>query len=294
MSKWGTSPVPISTPPVDEFDVIDPALPYALNEALVIVNRELMTDDNEGVDSAVNAANWSVVPIDPRIPKGDGTFQVPDGEVVPTVAAPQIAEVEVDSETATQFHVRTVTPMENGVRFTFTMSDNVKGANCETLTSNNTASMRALVRGTPPEPRFVQADVYRDFDLRYFPSDPLQPESTWRFDSTGDIGIQDAELSLQKRIYRRISTAPGGFRHLGRTYGTDLKLKTLARAGGLQNLANQVADQCRLEPDVVAAGASATLRFASNGDPFVELVVRVQRQARREGRFVFPIPLDIS
>lgn len=290
MSRYGAAPVPISTPATGFYDVIDPALPLGLNQALVICNRTLTGTDVEGFNSVINPINWNITPIDPRIAKGDGTFQVPANEVVPTVSSPQIAAVAIDADFDTQYIVTTVTPMEAGVRYTFTLASTVKTAACDVITANNNASMKAVGRGGAVEPRFVQEDTLRDFDMTYFPDDPQQPESTWRFDSTGDIGIQNRLQSLQKRIYRRLSTKPGGFRHLGRAYGVDMKLKTLFRSGRAHQLANAIAEQCRAEPDVLEAGVAVRLRFAGNS-PFVEIAVRVQMIDRTTGRFVFPLTL---
>ncbi len=292
MSRYGEAPVPISTPATGFYDVVTPALPLALNEALVICNRTLPGDDVQGFNSVTNPSNWAVTPIDPRIVKTDGSFQVPLGEVVPTVADPQIASVAVDPDFDNQYILTTVTPMENGVRYTFTLSDDVKSTGCDVLSANDNASMRALGRGIAAGPRYVQADQYRDWAMTYFPNDPKQPVSTWRFDSTGDIGIQNNLESLQKRIYRRLSTKPGGFRHLP-GYGVDLKLKTLFRSGRANEIANELRKQIREEPDVLDAGIAVKLRFANNS-PYVEISVRVQMIDRQIGKFVFPLTLGDS
>ena len=291
MSRYGASPIPIPTPATDFYDVVSPALPLGTSEALVICNRTLRAVDPQGFDSVTNSSNWTITPVDPRIAKEDGTFQIPPDEFVATVALPQVAEVFVDDDFPSQYRVVTVTPMENRVRYTFELSSRVRAVGCESLSSSTTASMRALIRGLPPVPRFVQEDLYRDFAMTYFPTDPQQPSSTWRFDTTSDIGIQNNLESLQKRLYRRLSTKPGGFRHLGRGYGIDLKLKTLFRAGRAQELANELARQCKLEPDVVDAGVSVRLQF-SGTTPFVEVSIKVVRDDRQTGKFVFPLTLE--
>ena len=289
MSRYGAEPVPIPEPTTGFYDVVDPALPLALNEALVICNRALPGDDTQGYNSVTNPLNWTITPVDPRIVKSDGTYQVPPGEVVPTVANPQIASVAIDPDYDNQYILTTVTPMENRVRYTFTLSDRVRATDCAELTANDSASMRAVTRGSAAEPRFVQEDQYRDWAMTYFPKDPEQPNSTWRFDSTGDIGIQNNLESLQKRIYRRLTTKPGGFRHLP-GYGVDLSLKTLFRSGRANEIANNLRQQIRSEPDVLDAGVAVKLRFAGNS-PYVEITVRVQMTDRQTGKFVFPLTL---
>lgn len=290
MSRYGEAPVPISTPATGFYDVISPALPLGSSEALVICNRVLMQDDPEGFNSVTNPTNWTITPVDPRITKADGTFQVPEGEVVPRVANPEIAFIEVDEDYANQYRVFTVTPMEDRVRYTFELSDTVRSVDCEDLAIDS-ASYRAVNRGLPPVPRWVQTDELRDFAMTYFPNDERQPPSTWRFDTSGDIGIQNNLQSLQKRIYRRLTTKPGGFRHLGTGYGVDLKLKTLFRSGRAQEIANEIARQCRLEPEVVDAGVSVKMELAG-GANYLRVSIRVLREDRQTGKFTFALALE--
>jgi len=289
MSRYGAAPIPIPTPASGFYDVASPALPLGYSEALVICNRVLVQDDPEGFNSVTNPLNWTITPINPEIVKEDGSVQIPAGEVVPRVANPQIALVTVDDEYTNQYHVFTVTPMENRVRYTFELSNAVRSLDCDEL-ADNIADYRAVTRGLPPQPRWVQQDELRDFAMTYFPVDPLQPPSTWRFDSTGDIGIQNNLQSLQKRLYRRLSTKPGGFRHLGTGYGVNLKLKTLFRAGRAQELANDMARQCRLEPEVLDAGVSVKLKFAGSS-PYLDVSIRVLTTQRRTGKFTFAVAL---
>lgn len=290
MSRYGATPIPIPPLVADQFDLASPALPLGVNEALVISNRVLNTSDPGGFDSATNPDNWQITPVNPQIPKADGTFQVPPGEVVPLVANPIIASVTVDPDFDNQYHIFTVTPMENQVRYTFEISSTVRGTSCETV-GDDTVDYRAVTRGLPPQPRFIQEDRLRDFAMTYFPKDPLQPTSTWRFDTNSDIGIQNNLESLQKRIYRRITTKPGGFRHLGTGYGVNLRLKTLFRSGRAQEIANEVARQCRLEPDVLDAGVAVKMRL-TGGLHILEISVRVLREDQTSGKFVFPLTLE--
>lgn len=288
MSKFPEDLFPIETPDAaGEYQFLG-IVPYAMNEALVFLSKEVVADDIEGFNSANNVRNWSVVPVDPRIPlTSDPTkFYIPDGEVVATYE-PDIGIVTVDEDDPKQLHLFFTSSLESGVRYDVTMSSEIRGPNCEALTGEDTRRFKSSIRGLGPVPRFVQEDVYRDFDMQFFPSDPNQPPGTWRYDTTSDIGIQREDESLKKRLYRRLFTPVGGFKHLGDGYGVDMGVKKLARSGELQRLASDAAIQARLEPDVIDASATTRLVFASNGQPLVELIVTVIRQNRTSSRFTF-------
>lgn len=292
MSKFPASLFPIETPDeADEWQFLG-CVPSAMNEAIAYFSRELVHDDVFGHDSVTNPDNWSIVATDPRTPSDvDPTrYFVPDGVSVPTFQ-PEVARAYIDEDDPMQVHVVCNTPLESRVIFELTVSTAVRGQACEELVGPGTRSFQGLYRGIGSGPRYVQLDSYRDFDLRFFPADPRQPEGTWRYDTTGDIGIQTAAESLKKRLYRRLMTSPGGFSHLGNGYGMNAGIKQIVRSGELQRLANRAAEQARLEPDVIAASAEATLKFSAAGSAIVELTIRAIREDHREFRFVFEPPI---
>lgn len=270
-------------------------VPYSMNEMLAFFSDVFIADDPGGFDSITNPANWTIAAIDPRVPSeaDPGRFFVPDGVGVPTFQ-PEIGVITADEDDDLQIHVRCNRPLEARVIYELTVLTAARTAACDTIFGDDTKSAQGLFRGVGPVPRFVQEDIYRDFDLRYFPTDPKQPPSTWRYDSTGDIGIQTGLESLRKRLYRRLTTAPGGFKHLGDAYGVDVGIKTLARSGELQKLANRAAAQAREEPDVTAAGAQTRLVFASDGSALIELSIQVVQRGREQARFVFNLPATSS
>ena len=296
MSKFpaGLFPLP-GTLPADKFAFLG-MVPYGANRLLAYFSDVPVGDDPEGFDSVTNVANWTIDAVDPsqpRVADPDNPF-VPEGEVVP-VYSPEVGMVTVDEDDARQVHLWFNTRLEQGVRFDVTVGTALRTKNCDDLESGTpftlTHRVRALQIGVGPTPRFVTQDTLRDFDWRYFPTDTLQPPGTWRYDTTGDIGIQSEDESLRKRLYRRITAKRRSFRNLPDDYGGVLDVKALARAGRIQELANLVAEQARLEPDVRDAGAQAKLTFAADGTVIVELTVRAVRVGRRESQFVLDVPL---
>lgn len=272
-------------------------VPYGANRMLAYFSDELVGDDPEGFDSVTNVRNWAVSAVDPTIPRvqdPDNPF-VPAGEAVPRYT-PEIGQVTVDDDDARQIHLWFNTRLEPRVRYQITAGSALRTEDCDTLETGtpftDTQEARGLFVGAGPSPRFVTQDTLRDFDWRYFPRDPQQPASSWRFDTTSDIGIQSEDESLRKRLLRRITARRRGYRNLPETYGLDLDVKTLARSGRIQELANKVAEQARLEPDVRDAGAEARLTLAADGTAVVEITIRAIRKGRRESRFVLDVPLS--
>lgn len=268
-------------------------VPYASNRLLAFFSLVPLGDDPEGFDSVTNPKNWSVVAVDPQVPSvgHPETPFVAEGEFVPSFT-PEIGLVEVDDDDPKQVHLHFNTRLESRVRYQVTADTAIRTADCDLLTTPFVQEARGLFVGGGLTPRFVTQDTLRDFDLRYFPTDPLQPPGTFRFDTTGDIGIQSDDESLRKRILRRVSTDPRGFANLSAGYGVGLSVKSLARSGQIQQLANRVAEQVRLEPDVRDAGAEARLDIAADGTAIVNLSIRVVRSGRKESRFTLDVPLS--
>lgn len=83
-------------------------------------------------------------------------------------------------------------------------------------------------------------------------------------DDNGDYALDEGVATLKKRIYRRLSTGKGRFRHLLK-YGVTIpeNVKRLARGGMVQALAADAEEQVRQEPEV--SSASVTARMDPSG-----------------------------
>jgi hypothetical protein len=287
MSKFPENMFPIVSPSAGGTFQVLGAVPFGMNSALVYFELAPLADDPEGFDSATNPANWAFSPVDPSTPSASDPNRlfVPDGEAVPTYV-PEIGLIEMDLDDPRQALLRFNTPLETNVRYDISPTG-LRTTDCDTLVVA-TVQAKGLFRPDPPAPRFVQEQIYRDFDFRFFPIDRQAAPATFRYDSTGDIGIQDANESLRKRLLRRMNTAPGAFTHLGKGYGTDLGVKKLARSGNMTALVNICREQALLEPDVREAGCEARLT-TTRGGSLIEVVVRVTRKDASTSSFVIPI-----
>ncbi len=266
-------------------------VPYAQNELLAVFSQALIIDQFQGFSSADNPANWVITPQDPRIPAGPpaDTYEVPEDTGVPTYL-PEVAEIEADEVDPRQLRVRFNVPLEPRVIYELTISDTVRGADCRKIADSPSRSTKALFRGKPIAPRLVNDDLQRDWAMEFFPVDPNQPASTWRLDSSTDIGIQDSTASLKKRIIRHILSSPGSFKHLGLEYGINIGVKQLGRSGELQRAANRIAEKVREEPDVREASVQARIEFGADGNIVARYHVRALFLDRQEAIFSIGLP----
>jgi hypothetical protein len=180
--------------------------------------------------------------------------------------------------------------MESGVVYEVTVSTAIKSTNADVF-AGPTAFVfggRAPSRVIKPIERFEEQ--LRDFAYNLIPNPDRPSVSTqvYQFDDSGDIAIQGNDESLRKRIFRRILTKPGDFAFLPK-YGAGIQIKSLIRADRLQEIANEIAQQAKLEPDVVNAGASAELQRNETGS-FVIIRVFVQSRDLRERVFLYEFP----
>jgi hypothetical protein len=74
-------------------------------------------------------------------------------------------------------------------------------------------------------------------------------------DVTGDYANDEGVVAFKKRMWRRLIAKPGGFAHLGRTYGAGLlqSLKTLSLASNRQKTAALAEQQILQEPEALQA-----------------------------------------
>ena len=83
-------------------------------------------------------------------------------------------------------------------------------------------------------------------------SGPGRALGVFQLDESGDLANDTGRANLRKRIFRRLSTRPGGFFHLP-NYGLNLEDKTLITPTQLRRIQIDTQDQILEEPDVVAA-----------------------------------------
>src|SRR5690606_36082268 len=152
--------------------------------------------------------------------------------------------------------------MDDNVLYEVSIPTTIKTENCDSFVGPDTFAFVSRLRGA------VMADgnqVLRYSDLAYqlYPQPGTTPQ-VYNYDDTGDIGIHGPDESLRKRILRRLLTTPNGFPFLA-GYGTNLGLNSLAKSGTLQSRANVIAEQVRLEPDVLGAVAGIRTQRAPGG-----------------------------
>lgn len=264
-------------------------LPAAANELVVVFDVAPLADDTEGFNSGTNVRNYTLTAIDPTITAGDGSTHVPPGEFVPS-RQPSLANAWQDEDDPTQVHLSTHVRLEPGVRYQLVVSTQIRGEDCEVFNGPTTWETRALRPGPPRVPRYVQEDRYRDWDNTLFPDDPDQPEGTWRFDDNADIGLHDEDESLKKRVMRRILSMQGEYAHIP-AYGGNVRVKALARSGRLQELANEIAEQVRQEPDVLQASAEVNNSTDTRGRGIIEVEVFVRRSELRDSKFLYELSI---
>ena len=235
-------------------------LPVGTGSFVVVFDRPPFVFDREAKRAATNAGNFEMTSIDPTIyPPLAVVPTLPPGKVVPTRQVfPAVATV--DALDPTQIVVDTDAKMDPKVDHVVHVSSNIEGLNGETFAGPQdwtfTSPNYAPAAESPAERALAK---YRDFAWQFDES-----KGVWRYDADNDIGLNGRLASLRSRIYRRMFTAPGGFAFLP-TYGVGVKLKGLAKAAAKQQLADTVAEQARLEPEVVDATADVSLSITDKG-----------------------------
>jgi len=263
-------------------------LPLSNNKWIVVFDTPPQTIDVDASSSGTNEENYVLQAIDPTIIAQNGDEYVPPGEYVPS-RFPYCGKATQDFDDPTQIVCDSDSTLQEAVDYQVTISPNICGAEGQTFAGPNVFEFRApLLPLQPLLPVEISEEKFRDFDYIVNP-EPGEVGGTYRIESSGDIGIQDAETSLRKRIYRRIFTDPGAFAFFPQ-YGVGMAVKRLAKSGSLQGLSNRIAQQIQLEPDVVSAGVEVRTQRTNTGN-FVEVTARVERLDARTRTFVFREPL---
>lgn len=96
----------------------------------------------------------------------------------------------------------------------------------------------------------------RDFANPQMPGPGIRGDELGQFvrDELGDYGIDQGMVSYKKRVFRRLTTRKGSFRHLpGYGVGVPSSSKKLARANLTGSIAADAEDQIRQEPETISA-----------------------------------------
>lgn len=270
----------------------------AILGAVAIGTHEILVDfdvipetfDPEGQRSATNTANWTLTPVDPRVAStADPTVLYNPNRLPVPSREPIIIEADWDRDAPTQIIIAVDSALERGVEYDLEIQPLVEGYDCETLVGVTTWRFGTVGQGPPRRARILQLDRYRDWANDFFPTDPAQPESTWRITSNRDIALHDGIDSLRKRIFRRLLSALNSFSHLI-GYGTDLRVKSLLRSGEVQRLANAIPEQIRQEPDVRSCACTVEQDEVNSDGSIVVITIYVVRNDSREIKYVFEFP----
>lgn len=100
---------------------------------------------------------------------------------------------------------------------------------------------------------------------------PTGALATFHLDEAGDLVNDSGRVGLRKRIWRRLSSKPGGFFHLA-DYGLRAEDKTLITPTRLRELQLNIEDQIRREPEVVGVRA----RVSEIQPGLIRVRIRVQ------------------
>jgi hypothetical protein len=215
-----------------------------------------------------------------------------DGAPARAVLVASIAKVRESYDQ--QIDVFTDRPMSHwGSLYTVRVRDlwGVSGAALDLLAASVTVFGQQ--QGAPP-PLTDRAVATRDFAnpqsarevIGVAPSAALALLGTFQVDDTGDYAADQGLASYKKRIFRRLTTRKGKFRHLlGYGVGFPGAVKTLARPGVVAALVADAEDQIRQEPETRAV----SVRLVQSVPGLAYFSVKVQTSIG--GTLEFDVPL---
>jgi len=289
MSILGISPIGTGLGPFGGIGLITVrgVIPLSNNSFSVIFDRVPKSLDPMSASSATNEENYLLEAIDPTITTANGQKVVPDGLVVPEWY-PYSALAVQDKEDPKQIIISSDTQLEAGVDYSVTISEAICGEGGETFAGPNKFYFKGPGVAVTLSNSQKSVERYRDFD--YLINAPEgEKNMVYKFADNKDIALQGAQLSLQKRIYRRIFTNPGAF-SWAPDYGSGLQVKSLAKTQSLQSLTNTINAQILQEPDVVEAGTNVALTTIDQGS-FLYVTARVKRLDARTYVLNFAEPI---
>lgn len=289
MTAFGLSPLGTGTGPFGGPGLITVlgVLPSSNNKWVVVFDREPEVLDPQAFTSATNHDSYELAAVDPTYTATDGSTHVDRGEVVPT-RFPRSAVAEQDDLDPKQIIVSSEAALEPLVRYSVDVSDRLRGVDGESFAGPTLFRFRAPRLSDQLDSVLLSVEKFRDFDYIVDPRRGETPQ-VYRLESSGDVGIQNAETSLRKRIFRRVFTDPGGLAWEP-GYGVGVRVKALAKSGRVQELSSLIAEQIRLEPDVAQVGVEVFQTRGGRGGAFIEVDARVVRTDATTSRLVFRQP----
>lgn len=264
-------------------------LPLTNGAFVVVFDTPPKGLDIESPTSGVNAHNYLLAAVDPTYYSETS----PEGILAPGLTAPTrfpyASVAALDPLNTSQVVVQSDSPLEPGIRYTVEVSEEIRGLDCEVFSGPTVWDFTAPGYPRTPQGIEVVEQRYRDFAWGPVGTEEAQGLESLQHDATNDIGIQGSLESLRKRLKRRVFTQKGGF-IWSPQYGVGVKAKQLVSGGNLQSLASAVAEQLRLEPDVVDCSADVSVSRTSQGS-FVEIAVHVIQRDQQVRRILFREPV---
>jgi hypothetical protein len=149
-------------------------------------------------------------------------------------------------------------PLDSGVSYEFTVTGVIAVATGLPMSTPFVTTFVALGVARAATPGLPNIPANLDLANPQTPRDGAEGElGTLQVDGTGDLANDSGRAQLRKRIFRRLSTRPGGFYHLD-NYGLRVPAKRLLTADEQRQLELDSVFQVRQEPEVVAASATVT------------------------------------
>lgn len=245
--------------------------PNAIRVVFDVIPRAVSAADS---DDILNADNWTVTLISP----GDGH-------------TPLVQWVQYVN--AYEMRVLLDTTADPGALYGLSFSDNVVpaslgvlGCRCAEFVGAGIPSISAGATGGQRRERITDfANPFTERDAQMVGA----PLSTFQTSSAGDYKLDSGLVGLRKRIWRRLTTQPGGFYHLPTSYGLAWQEKGLIRSSQLFELQARAQQQALLEPDVIRA--SAAIRRDVSDPSVVILFLRATSQTGEEVEVGMPFNL---
>lgn len=253
-------------------------VPVSTTAMVVVFDRPVSYLDPGAWYSGGNPANYALFANPAPLPPW-----------LPATRQPLVGVVTVDADYRTQVVLEPDVALEPLTRVTLSLSGVIQGEAGEGFAGPQDWTVTALLDAPGPvTPLEVRVDQYSDVDY-VVTGPPGVTTQVYTFQANNDLAHQAGDVSLRKRIYRRLFGSPGEYAWAP-SYGVGVRVKALARGGRLQELASLVADQVRQEPDVADASAEVTVNRAETGTT-VSIALAVIRDSQRVFRTTFVSPV---